>query len=184
VIWIAKNPEGGWRVWILATEMGDLLRLPARLREVLEKPDFTSKVVERLFPRAFPDDPQAEADYQGLLRDDLFRQKLENVAAFEKCLVSRKEFKLPPAVIAQLELGEEDARLVQLELAEEDLSRWLGTFHDLRLLIGTKLDLTDESWEQEIDPRDPDAPELQLLHRLAYFEEMIIQALREAERLL
>lgn len=183
MIWIAKNPEGGWRAWILAAEMDYLLHLPARLREVLGKPDFTSKVLERLFPRAFPDDPQAEADYQALLRDDLLRQKLENVEAFEKCLASRKEFKLPPAVMAQLELGGEEAKLVQVDLAEEDLSRWLSTFHDLRLLIGTKLDVTDESWEKEIDPRDPEAHELQLLHRLAYFEEMIIEALREAERL-
>ena len=73
--------------------------------------------------------------------------------------------------------------MVQMELAEEDLALWLGFFHDMRLLIGTKLDITDESWEKEIDPRDPDTAEIELLHRLAYLEEAVIQALREAERL-
>lgn len=170
-------------MWLVAGEVTELLRLPARLREVLEKPDFSSKVMERLFPRAFSEDPEAEADYQGLLRHDLLRQKLEGVAAFEKSLGSRKEFKLPPDLLARLELGEEDFHLVQLDLADEDLSFWLGFFHDLRLLIGTKLDVTDESWEEEIDPRDPEAAEIGLLHRLAYFEETIVQALREAERL-
>ena len=90
-MWIRKKKGGGWKVWLVAGEVSELMGLPARLREALGTPDFSSKVVERLFPHAFTDDPEAEEEYQRLLRKDLLRQKLEGVEAFEKSFQSRKE---------------------------------------------------------------------------------------------
>ena len=173
MISIKKKRKGrGWTVWLAAGAVPELLKLPARLREVLKKPDFADTVVARLFPPAYGKDPQAEAEYQHLLREDLLQRKLKGVESFERTLERRQEVKLllgPP--------------LVQVDLAEEDLSLWLGFFHDMRLLIGTRLDITDESWERRIDPRDPDAEELILLHGLAYLEEAIVEALRGSEKL-
>ncbi len=171
MIWISKKKDGGWTVWFPAGEVTDLARLPGELRKVLESPDFSSQVIARLFPQAYRDDPEREAEYQRLLRDDLLRRKLEGVESFERTLAGRKETKKLFGF-----------SLVQVELADEDLTLWLGFLHDMRLVIGTRLDITDESWERKIDPRDPHAEEFLLLHRLAYIEETIIQALRKSEK--
>ena len=53
----------------------------------------------------------------------------------------------------------------------------------MRLTIGTALDITDESWESGLDPNDPNFDEILLLNQLSYFEEALIQAIREAEEL-
>jgi uncharacterized protein DUF2017 len=171
MIWISRKKDGGWAVWFASSEISDLEKLPGQLRGVLANPDFSSKVIARLFPQAYRDDPEREAEFQRLLRDDLLQRKLEGVAAFERTLANRKE--------TRKLLG---FSLVQVDLTGEELTLWMGFFHDMRLLIGTRLDITDESWQQEIDPRDPRAGEFNLLHKLAYIEETVIQALRKAEK--
>lgn len=172
MISIQKKKGGGWTVWMAADFVPLIAGLPGELRKLLENPDFSDQAVARLFPLAYLDDPQAEQEYQRLLRDDFLKRKREAIEAFEKTLAGRKEIETP--------LGFTVARL---ELAEEDLALWLGFFHDMRLVIATRLDISDESWEVEDDPDDPHAQEYLLLHRLGYCEEMMVKALREAEGL-
>ncbi len=171
MIWITRRKPAGWSVWFPPGGVADLEELPRELRAVLEKPDFSDAVVARLFPQAYRDDAEKEAEYQRLLRDDLLRRKLEGVEAFERTLRGRKEKKM---------LG---LALTRVDLTEEDLALWLGFLHDMRLVIGTRLDITDETWEKGVDPADPHAGELLLLHRLAFIEEAILEALRESEKL-
>jgi hypothetical protein len=172
MIWISKRKKGGWTLWFPAGEVTDLVKLPGELRKILQKPDFSDRLVARLFPPAYQDDPDAEAEYQHLLREDLLQRKLEGIEAFDRTLRKRRENRLPFGL-----------SMVEVDLTDGDLTLWLGFLHDMRLVIGTKLDITDESWEEEIDPGDPDAGEYQMLHRLAYLEEAILQALRKAENL-
>ena len=172
MFWITRKKGGGWTVWFPSGEMTDIAALPAELRKLLESPDFSDAVVRRLFPQAHRDDPEAEAEYVQLLRDDLLRRKLETIDIFERTLRVRRGKKLLGGVA-----------LVEVDLAEEDLSAWLGVHHDLRLLIGTRLDITEEVWEKGVNPKDPHARELEMLHRLAFLEEVIIEALRESEEL-
>jgi hypothetical protein len=171
MIWITRRKPAGWTVWFPPGGIADLVKLPGEMRRILEKRDFADKVTARLFPQAYRDDPEAEAEYQRLLRDDLLGRKLEAVDAFERTLRARKEKSL-------FGLG-----LVRVDLGDEDLTLWLGFLHDMRLVVGTRLDITDETWERGVDPEDPNADELLLLHRLAFIEEAIIGALRETEKL-
>jgi hypothetical protein len=171
VFWLTPRRGGGWTALFPPGGVTDLLDLPARLRGVLEKPDFSDAVVARLFPPAYRDDPRANDEYQGLLRDDLRRRKLEGVEAFERTLGARRERKAVFGV-----------KLTEVELTDEDLTLWLGFLHDMRLLIGTRLDLTDDGWQDDMPP-GPEGDEHRLLHRLAYIEESIVEALRDSEKL-
>jgi hypothetical protein len=172
MMWITRRKTGGWTVLLPGGELKDLEKLPADLRKLLESPDFSSAVVRRLFPAAYLDDPRAEAELQGLLREDLVRKKMEGVEAFERTLRARREKRIFRGLV-----------LVEVDLTDEDLALWLGFLHDIRLTIGNRLDITEDLVEKRIDPRHPHAREMELLHRLAWLEELILQALREAEKI-
>jgi hypothetical protein len=172
MILLRKRKDGGWTAILPPGSVEVLEKLPGRLRAVLEKPDFGDQVVARLFPQAYRDDPEAEAEYGRLMRDDLLARKLEGIDSFERTFAGRRERKGL--------LGTRIGRFFEVDLSGEDLTLWLGFLHDMRLLIGTRLDITDESWEREI-PEGPEAEEHMLLHALAYMEEAILEALRKAE---
>jgi hypothetical protein len=174
MILLRKRKDGGWTAILPPGSVELLEKLPGRLRAVLEKPDFGDKVIARLFPQAYRDDPEAEVEYQRLLRDDLLQKKLDGIDSFERTLKGRREKKGL--------LGTRIGRFAELDLSGEDLTLWLGFLHDMRLLIGTRLDITDESWEREI-PSGPEAEEHLLLHVLAYMEEAILEALRKSDGL-
>jgi hypothetical protein len=171
VFFIQKTEEGGWILLAVESECPLLFEMPARLRRLLEKPDFSDRIVARLFPQAYPDDPSAEAEFQKLLRNDLVARKLECAAAVEKVLARRKRHQA------------KDVTIAELHLRGEDLAHWLGFLHDSRLTIGTALDIDTEGWEGDLDPDAPDFDERLLLNQLSYLEEIIVQAMREAEGL-
>ena len=88
--------------------------------------------LRRLFPTAHPDDPDAEADYRTLMRDQLLAARLDALDAVEETL---------------------DAE----QLADDEVDLWMGVVNDLRLTIGTSLDVGEDD-DADIDPDDPDAP--------------------------
>lgn len=172
MIWFQKCDDGGWTLWVVEEELAGIRILPARMRSLLKNPDFSDRVVQRLFPQAYPDDPYAEAEYQRLLRADLVQRKLAAGITVEQTLSRARVHKLP--------IG---PTILEISLSGEDLAVWLGFLHDTRLTIGTALDITDEGWEHELDPHHPDFEEMLLLNQLSYLEETLLQAIREAEDL-
>jgi hypothetical protein len=86
----------------------------------------------RLYPPAFPDDPEAEAAFRGLVREDLEEGRRARVAT----------------VAATLDAG---------SLDESQAAAWLGVLNDLRLVLGTRLGVTDGSEAEPIEEGDPDA---------------------------
>ncbi|MBT2529874.1 DUF2017 domain-containing protein [Streptomyces sp. ISL-99] len=112
----------------------------------------------RLFPDAYGD-PQADpedaherevransAEFRRFTENDLRERKREDALAVVRSLDS-----LATA-------GEGGA---VLKLADDECKRWLGTLNDLRLTIGTRLEVTDEDGNGELyrlpdsDPRKP-----------------------------
>ena len=57
------------------------------------------------------------------------------------------------------------------------LVSWLGAINDLRLVLGTKLDVTEETYERQMPEDDPNAPGLALYFYLGWLEEQIVEAL-------
>ncbi|MFJ9250185.1 DUF2017 domain-containing protein [Streptomyces sp. NPDC101776] len=116
-------------------------------------------VLRRLFPDAYtdpeqaPDSPQdAEeklahsAEFRRFTENDLRAGKRENALAVVRTLDS-----LTPAV---------DGGAI-LKLTAEESRQWLGSLNDLRLAIGSRLDITDEDDTDDLyrlpdeDPRKP-----------------------------
>ncbi len=124
------------------------------LAEELEAIQSTDRPeVRRLFPTAYADDAERDAGYQVFARDQLIEQRREAVDIIRR--TADAEF-----------------------LTVEELSAWMGVLNDLRLVIGTMLDVSED--DHDIDLGSPDA-DSQLLYR--YLGEVvhgIVEALTTA----
>ena len=92
----------------------------------------TDPVLIRLYPDARPDDPAWSARFRDMIRGDLDDARRENLAVVEDTL---------------------DARSIDDDQAEA----WLHVLNDLRLVMGTRLDITEEREAEPFDAEDPDA---------------------------
>lgn len=106
----------------------------------------------RLFPDGYSDDEHASADFRRFTEQDLRAQKLQ-------ALITVKET-----------LGEWAGKA---NLTPSQSQDWLRALNDLRLVLGTRLEITDE------DDRDHDSeePGMQLYNYLTYLQGTLIDAL-------
>ena len=145
---IETRRDGTFRVHLPEAERNVLAALPDQLREALDAEEPT---LYRLFPPAFVDDDQKNAEYARLVGDGLLDGKLRALDQLERTAHAKT-------------------------LTEDDLGAWLGGIESLRLVLGTQLDVTEESYGP-LDPSDPDAPRLALYHWLSWLQEEVVQAL-------
>ncbi|PLS76628.1 MAG: DUF2017 domain-containing protein [Actinobacteria bacterium] len=138
----------------IAREERQVLRgLPAQLRQLMDE-DPDDPAVRRLFPPAYRQRPDHEQEYRRLMGDDLRERRLAALAAMEETV---------------------DADV----LTAEQASGWLRALNDLRLVLGTRLDVQDDTFAHEIDEADPRAPALALYGYLSVLEEELVEALAE-----
>ena len=156
---IERQKNGSFVIRMPPVALECLHALPQRLRALLDNPDFNDRVVQRLFPVAYKD-PQREAEYRQLLGDDLRQRKLEAIGVFE-------------AILAESRLKR---RRATMTIAAEHFGACLHVVNDMRLLLGTEMDIREDIWEKDIDPADPRSESLILLHFLSFFEESLLQA--------
>lgn len=145
---IKRQRDGTYRVDLPADERAVLGALPGQLREALAEDEPT---VYRLFPPAFNDDPAANVDYHRLVGESLLDGKLAALRDLERTASAD-------------------------ELTHEELEGWLGAVESLRLVLGTQLDVSDETYEH-FDPTVPDAHRLALYHWLSWLQDEVVQAL-------
>ena len=146
---IERTRSGEIRLRLPAGEREVLRDLPRQLRELLDAGDGD---LVRLFPPAYPDDPEGNAEYERLVHGELLAGKRRALAIVEETLDADR-------------------------LDEEQLAAWVGALNDLRLVLGTRLDVTEETYAAPPDPRDPRAPELALFAYLTWLQEQAVQAL-------
>jgi hypothetical protein len=83
---------------------------------------------------------------------------------------------------AELQEGRRDALRLLADTASrdrltaEELDAWLRALTDLRLALGTRLDVTEEVYSHEIDQRDPRAYELAVFAYLSWLQEQAVEA--------
>ncbi|WP_436793912.1 DUF2017 family protein [Actinospongicola halichondriae] len=111
----------------------------------------------RLFPTAYANDPELDAGYQALVRDELLEKRFGSLDVIE-------------ALLAEADGGEVDG---------DELSAWMRAINDLRLVLGTRLDVGEDDDPSDIDPDDPDAPAWAIYHYLAMLVSVIVDALTE-----
>jgi len=145
-------PSGGGFRLLLTRQERDILRgLPGQLREILESDD---PALRRLFPPAYQDDPEREAEYRRLVHDELVAGRRRTLEVMESTV---------------------DAR----QLDQEQLTAWLGALNDLRLVLGTRLDVTEEEYDRELPQDDPRSAAMGLYHYLGWLEAQAVEALAE-----
>ncbi|MGH9158260.1 MAG: DUF2017 family protein [Acidimicrobiales bacterium] len=150
---IRRTSSGGIRVRIRAEERAVLADLPGQLRELMaESGDDPS--LRRLFPPAYVGDAEHDSEYRRLMGGDLRERHLASLATLERSA------------------GAE-------ELTEEEAAGWLSALNNLRLVIGTRLDVSEDS-DGEIDPDDPRAPGLALYAYLSILTQQLVDALSAA----
>jgi hypothetical protein len=118
-------------------------------------------VLRRLFPPAHTDEREQQA-YEELVGDALRESKRE--------ALHRVESDVGPS-------GE-----VRAELDGEAVDTWLRVLNDLRLAIGTRLEVDEHKMEKPYDPQDPEAPALAVLHWLAWLQESMLEEVTRNKR--
>ena len=141
----------------LSEEEGELLK--GIVREYLELLDADREpgdpVMARLFPSASIDDPTLEADFRELASDDLHEHKRQ--AALR--------------VLEYLDTGDRPP------LSDEEQEAWLVALTDLRLAMGVRLGVTDETFDAFPNPSDPAQWPMAVLHYLGSLQESLVAAL-------
>ena len=149
---IRRTRKGGFDLRLPESERQLVASLVGQLRGVLTAVDVAADPgTRRLFPSAYADDPGRDEEYRAMVHDDLLTARL-----------------------AALDVVEETVGASTLD--EAQLLAWMGAVNDLRLVLGTRLDVSEES-AHDPDPDDPDAPALAVYQYLSFLLETIVDAL-------
>jgi Domain of unknown function (DUF2017) len=146
---VKRRGAGRYQVRLRPNERALVADLLGQLREqLLASTD--DPAVRRLFPPAYPNDPERDAGYQVLTRDELLEQRLAAIDVVERTLDG-----------GQLDGGE--------------MTAWMGTLNSLRLVLGTRLDVDEQL--PDLDPGDPQAPAYAVYEYLGWLLSQVVDAL-------
>jgi hypothetical protein len=147
---IQRTRQGDYRLRLSDGERELLRRLPNELLALLAA-DPDDPTLRRLRPSAYEDDAEAEGEYKRLMEDELQEGRRAALRVLAETAASDR-------------------------LTAEELDAWLRALTDLRLALGTRLDVTEDTYAREIDPRDPNAHELAIFAYLSWLQEQAVEA--------
>jgi hypothetical protein len=142
--------DGGWRINLDGEERALIVRLMDELEALLTGPG-DNALLQRLFPTAYPDDEEKEAEYQRLMREELVASRL---AAVEGVRTS---------------LGGDDL------LDEGETLAFMQSVNAVRLVLGTMLGITDDDSADAAEGAD--SPEHHLYDFLSWILEWTVRSL-------
>jgi len=146
---IVKRRDGRFGLRLGEGERMLLRSLYDDLADLLVDPD--DPAVRRLFPPAHAD-PESEEQYRLLVRDQLVSGRAEALDIVR-------------------------ATLSEKTLSAEEADAWLRGLNDLRLVLGTRLDVTEETdFERELDTSKR-GRELAIYAYLTWLQEQFVEAL-------
>ena len=146
---IKRARNGTYQLRLPDVERDILRGLPAQLRELLARDDPSTR---RLFPPAYVDDPEHEAEYRRLMGQDLLEGRRQALVLVEQTV---------------------DAEV----LDEGQLTAWMGALNDLRLVLGTRLDVSEAMDLEALPDDDPETPLFALYGYLGFLQEQVVAAL-------
>ena len=128
----------------------------------------------RLFPDAYGEGPDA-TDYDAAEYSAEFRRYTENdlrARKREDCLALVRSLDRAP-------VGSQGD--VELELGADGCRSWLGALNDLRLTLGTRLEITDDDGEElyQLPDDDPRKPQTMAYLWLGWLEESLLEVLMD-----
>ena len=147
---VMPNGDGTFNLDLREEERALIAAIVPDLRGLLAD-DPEDEVLTRLFPTARPDDPEAEAEYREMVRDELVSKRL-----------------------ARLDLVAELAEATVLD--QEQLAAWMGAVNDIRLVLGTRLGVTEDDDFDELDEDDPESVARSAYWYLGWLMEHLVEA--------
>jgi hypothetical protein len=136
--WRRFRAAGDDLVLSLTPEEAEFLAgLPAEMREVLEGP-LDDPAGQRLFPSAYldPTEEQGEAEWQAMIVPDLLRARLDAL----------------DLVGATLARAQQEGSWMLITLTPDEVQAWLGVLNDTRLVLGSRLGVTEDDDCIQADP--------------------------------
>jgi len=150
-----RRKRGRFTVTLDTGERELLAELCRQSRELLEEEDPSSDPsIARLFPAAYKDDPLGSLEFETNMGDAPRAGKLAAIDTMERTVDSS-------------------------ELSEEELLIWMGAVNDFRLLLGTRIDIKEESTESDYPEGDPNHDSFQVYVYLTWLQDRMLRALGE-----
>ncbi|WP_403024315.1 DUF2017 domain-containing protein [Salinibacterium sp. GXW1014] len=128
------QPDGAVVAQIEEAEVALLSTLARQAADVVAAADFDDPAVGRILPDAYPDDPEASAEFRRFTQADLAGRKLANAGVILEAL--------------------DEVREGELRLRPEQVQAWLRSLTDVRLILATRLGIQAEGDEDRpgVDP--------------------------------
>ena len=145
---VAVLPDGRYRVRWRAADREMVQRLATELDDALEADDPN---LTRLFPPAYGTDEVRSREYDALARHELIDSRRATLATLREAMGHS-------------------------ELTGDQLSSLMRSINDLRLVVGTRLDVSEDVHPQ-VRPGDPTFPDWLAYERLTHLLAQIIHAL-------
>ncbi|MEZ5296626.1 MAG: DUF2017 family protein [Ilumatobacteraceae bacterium] len=150
-----RSTGKGFRIAVDDDEAALIRRLAGELRSLLtDDVDDDRALMARLFPTAYPDDEELEAEYQRLMREELVASKLAALDVVEQALSPGAE-----------------------PLDEVGLVAFMQSINSVRLILGTMLEVSDDLTGDEVRARLEQSPEYALYGYLSWLLEHCVRAL-------
>ncbi len=142
----------------LSPQETDLLRpLFGQMMELLDaNGGDVPEDMRRLFPPAYADDVDAQAEFAHLTQDDLRESKVRALRLTDATFDN-----------ARLKRG-----MLAIRMNGEEQQAWLSSLNDLRLFLGTRLGVTEAVYDEP-----PDDPAFQVYLYLGWLEENLLETL-------
>lgn len=144
---LRRGRDGSWQLRLPAAERNLLRTLPSQVRQLIAERDQSTR---RLFPPAYADDPGAESEYRQMVGNSILASHNEALRVMESTL---------------------DAEM----LDDDEINAWLRALNDLRLVLGTRLDVGEDL--APLRDGDARAPAMATYAYLSMLQDQIVIAL-------
>ena len=147
---LKRTRSGHYEIRLSAEERTLLRGLGPLMRQVLT--DDTDPARQRLFPVAYPDDEDRQTEYRLLAYGELLESHLGALTTLEETVDANR-------------------------LDAEAVYAWMRALNEVRLVLGTRLEITEEGDERPADADDPQAQAFAIYDYLTWLQGEIIEIL-------
>ena len=147
---VERARNGSFRLHLPVEERAVLRSVVGQLRELVV--DDADADLRRLYPTAYANDPAADAEFRAFVHDDLVARRLEAIDTVT-------------------------ATVDEEHLDEAQLGAWMGVVNDLRLVLGTRLDISEELDLNAVADDDPEVATFALYSYLSWLLEQMVEAI-------
>jgi hypothetical protein len=162
------EPDGTVTARFDVAEIALIGKLSTQLTELLMDRFDEDPALQRMLPDAYPDDPEASAEFRRFTADGLVERKLANTSALLTSIGSATVAGTAVAGTAVADTASANS-VATLRLDPPTVQAWLRSIGDLRLTIATRLGI-----EQDGDEGSPDDPMADLYDWLGYVQGSLV----------